>query len=365
MSAFLLACHKEKKDGPVVAPWGEVKQQEIPKSDNFTLDDIVSGGEMIMLTLSGPGTYYEYHGRELGAHFMLCQRFAKELGVSLRVELCRDTLEMVDKLKAGRGDVAAFPLPKGVAGADSLDYCGMKSDSLGVAWAVRLGNEQLAKALNEWYRPEMLDNVRREEKRLLATPKVRRHVFSPFLNRRGGIISKYDALFQKYAPVARWDWRLMAAQCYQESCFDPNARSWAGAQGLMQIMPKTAAHLGLKPEEVNDPEKNIRAAAQLIKELTESFSDVKNVEERKRFVLASYNGGSGHIRDAMALTTKQGGNPQRWADVAERLLLLREPEYYNDPVVKHGYIRSTETHDYVELILERYKQYRRSAPLRR
>jgi membrane-bound lytic murein transglycosylase F len=98
---------------------------------------------------------------------------------------------------------------------------------------------------------------------------------------------------------------------------------------------------------------------------TESFSDVKNVEERKRFVLASYNGGSGHIRDAMALTTKQGGNPQRWADVAERLLLLREPEYYNDPVVKHGYIRSTETHDYVELILERYKQYRRSAPLRR
>jgi membrane-bound lytic murein transglycosylase F len=130
-------------------------------------------------------------------------------------------------------------------------------------------------------------------------------------------------------------------------------------------MPKTAAHLGLKPEEVNDPEKNIRAAAQLIKELTESFSDVKNVEERKRFVLASYNGGSGHIRDAMALTTKQGGNPQRWADVAERLLLLREPEYYNDPVVKHGYIRSTETHDYVELILERYKQYRRSAPLRR
>ena len=75
-------------------------------------------------------------------------------------------------------------------------------------------------------------------------------------------------------------------------------------------------------------------------------------------MLASYNGGSGHVRDAMALTRKMGGNDKLWSDVGKSLLLLRDPTYYRDPIVRHGYIRSTETYDYVMRIQERYAQYR-------
>lgn len=313
---------------------------------------------MIMLTLSGPETYYDYRGRGMGSQFLLCEKFAQHLGVSLRVELCGDTAEMVRRLRDGEGDVIAFLLPKREARANSLLSCGVGIDSLKVQWAVNGGNTELAEQLNQWYKPNMLADIKQEEKYLLSTASVKRHVYSPFLNRSTGVISKYDALFRKYAPTARWDWRLMAAQCYQESCFDPNARSWAGARGLMQIMPGTAAHLGLSMEDIHTPEANIAAAARYIRELTEYFRDIPDGRERQYFVLAAYNGGSYHVRDAMALTSKYGGNPRRWSDVATHLAHLSDPQYYRDPVVKHGYMRSSETLDYVEKIRLRYAQYR-------
>ena len=178
------------------------------------------------------------------------------------------------------------------------------------------------------------------------------------LDKGKGVISRYDAYFKQYAPVARWDWRLLAAQCYQESTFDPQAKSWAGACGLMQIMPSTASHLGLSHSEIFNPEKNIAAAVRYIKELESHFSDVGNANERRSFVLASYNGGYFHIRDAMALAKKDGKNSHSWRDVSGYVLKLSDPKYYNDPVVKYGYMRGSETHDYVERILSRWSQYR-------
>lgn len=177
------------------------------------------------------------------------------------------------------------------------------------------------------------------------------------LNRSKGTISKYDYLFQKHAPTARWDWRLLAAQCYQESTFDPNARSWVGAGGLMQIMPGTATHLGLPHNMIYDPESNIAAATRYIRELNAKFIDIP-AYERINFILASYNGGHFHIRDAMALARKHGKNPNRWVDVQEFVLKLSSPAYYNDAVVKHGYMRGSETVNYVSKIQSRWAQYR-------
>lgn len=358
LSAVLVSCKRENTTDKVITPWGAVQEDSVPLTEDFTLTDIVANGEMIMLTLSGPETYYDYRGRGMGAQFLLCEKFAQHLGVSLRVELCGDTTEMVRRLRDGEGDVIAFLLPKRLARADSLLSCGVGVDSLGVQWAVDSGNTELAEQLNQWYKPNMLADIKREEKYLLSTASVKRHVYSPFLNRSTGVISKYDTLFRKYAATARWDWRLMAAQCYQESCFDPNARSWAGARGLMQIMPGTAAHLGLSMEDIHSPEANIAAAARYIRELTEHFHDIPDGRERQYFVLAAYNGGSYHVRDAMALTSKYGGNPRRWSDVSTQLARLSDPQYYRDPVVKHGYMRSSETLDYVEKIRLRYAQYR-------
>ena len=355
---LLFACKQEKPDNRIITPWGEVKEDSIPTTDEFTMKDMVTNGELIMLTMSGPETYYDYHGHGMGTQYLLCNRFARTLGVSVRVEVCKDTAEMVNRLAKGEADVIAFMLPQKMKGTDSLRFCGAKNDSLHVSWAVQQKNTELADTLDRWFNPQLVAEVKKEEAFLLSARSVKRRVFSPMLNRKGGVISHYDKFFMTYAPMARWDWRLMAAQCYQESTFDPKARSWAGACGLMQIMPGTADHLGLPRNKMYDPEANIAAAGKYLQELSGYFNDIRDRKERVNFVLASYNGGYHHIRDAMALAQKHGRNPQRWREVSEFVLKLRQPEYYRDPIVRHGYMRGNETVDYVEKIQLRYDQYR-------
>lgn len=354
----------QKQEQPELTPWG-TPIEEVVEADtvlsaspdkSFTLDDIVSNGEMIMLTINGPETYYNYHNHGMGLQYLLCEKFAQQIGVSLRVEECKDTAEMVRRLEKGEGDIIAVPLPRKTTKGNLL-FCGVTPDSTKTQWAVAGGNKSLADTLNRWFKPALIAQTRQEESFLLSTRSIQRHVYSPFLNRSKGVISKYDRYFQTYAVQARMDWRLMAAQCYQESCFDPQAKSWAGALGLMQIMPGTAAHLGLPMSMIHEPESNIAAAAKYMAELQDNFADIRDPGQRILFALASYNGGYHHIRDAMALTTKYGGNPQNWGHVKEYVLKLRMPAFYNDPVVKYGYMRGNETADYVEKIRTRWGEY--------
>lgn len=350
------SCSEQKK--PEMTPWGTpLGGDSIPKEDNFGLNDIVNNGEMIMLTLSGPETYYDYHGRGMGLQYLLCEKFAEKLGVSLRVDVCKDTAEVVRKIKAGDADIVALQLPDTVKG---VDFTNVKVDSLKHGWAVNADNKDLAKSLDQWFNKNMVAQMRREESFLLSTRSVRRHIYSPMLNRSKGIISRYDQYFMQYAPLARLDWRLMAAQCYQESTFDPNAKSWAGACGLMQIMPGTADHLGLSRSSLFNPEQNIAASAKYMQELGEHFADVP-ISERVWFQLASYNGGFHHIRDAMALARKHGRNANSWGEVSEFVLKLSYPQYYNDPIVRNGYMRGSETVEYVTRIRDRWAQYRGAA----
>ena len=294
----------------------------------------------------------------MGTQYLLCEKFAEKLGVSLRVEVCKDTAEMVSRLENGDADLIAVPLPKKQNAGKGLLFCGAGVDSLGIQWAVADGNKELADSLDAWFKPSMYDDIKREERYMFSAQSIKRHVYSPFLNRQSGVISHYDHLFKRYALLARWDWRLMAAQCYQESCFDPKARSWAGACGLMQIMPATADHLGLPRSSIYDPEHNVRAAAEYLRELSGYFRSVQNQAERQLFVLAAYNGGYFHVQDAMALARKNGRNPHKWKDVAYYILALEKPGFYNDPVVRHGYMRGSETVGYVDGIRQRYAQYR-------
>lgn len=336
LTALLGAC-TAKKQQPVVAPWGEVVDT-IVTDDSFDLDEIQSSGEMILLTLTGPEYYYDYRGRHLGTQYLLAEKFAASLGVRLRVEVCRDSVEMEERLKADEGDI-------------------MAATEVGRLVASPL-KENLARELKFWYKPEFLDEVRKQEAYLLSNRSVKRRVFSPMLDRKSGIISHYDQLFMQYSGPIRWDWRLMAAQCYQESTFDPKATSWAGARGLMQIMPATADLLDLPRDKMYDPELNIRAAARYLGQLENKLLDIHDRRERTNFVLAAYNGGIHHIRDAMALCERDGRNPHQWSNVSEYVLKLAQPQYYNDPIVKYGYMRGSETADYVNKIQQRWESYR-------
>ena len=110
----------------------------------------------------------------------------------------------------------------------------------------------------------------------------------------------FDHLFKKYAPDINWDWRLLASLAYTESNFDTTAVSWAGAKGLMQLMPATARAMGVPPGKEQNPEESIKAATKYIAATAKSFSKIPQ-EERINFILASYNSGIGHVFDAMAL----------------------------------------------------------------
>ena len=370
---ILLGSCEEKKPQQELTPWGtpigevegmsdgeegtaDESANKNKRQKGFSLEDIQENGELIMLTVNGPTTYYDYHNHGMGLQYLLGEKFAQQIGVSLRVEECKDTTEMIQKLTKGEGDIIAVPLSRKQTKGDLL-FCGVTPDSTRTQWAVVGGNKSLADTLNGWFKPKMIAETKKEENWLLSSASVTRHVYSPFLNRSKGVISRYDHLFQRYSGTARMDWRLMAAQCYQESCFDPNAKSWAGACGLMQIMPSTADHLGLPMSAIHDAESNVAAAAKYMAELQGHFSDIGDPTQRVLFALAAYNGGFHHIRDAMTLTRKHGGNPYNWGHVREYVLRLAQPAYYRDPVVKYGFMRGTETADYVDRIRARWSEY--------
>ena len=102
---ILLASCTKKQQEPMT-PWGGEEADSV--AGDFDLEQIVSNGELIALAVTGPETYYDYRGKQLGTEYMLCQRFANKIGVSLRVEVCRDSLEMVHRLADGDADLILF-----------------------------------------------------------------------------------------------------------------------------------------------------------------------------------------------------------------------------------------------------------------
>ncbi len=321
------------------------------------LDRLHEGGELIAGTVSGPDTYFDYQGQPMGLQYALAEDFAKKEGLRLRIEVARDERQLEQMLAKGEVDMAACQLP-----ADSLPgglmAAGARVDSARTSWAVRDDSGELARALDDWFGAGIEVTVeRREANRMTQRRQVRRKVRAPYISKEKGIISTYDAFFKSAAHTVGWDWRLIAAQCYQESGFDPNATSWAGARGLMQIMPATAAHLGLPADRICVPADNVAAAARYIKELNGKFSDISDPRQRICFVLAAYNGGTGHVRDAMALARKHGRNSRRWDEVSPFVLGLSQPRYYRDPVVQFGYMIGSETVNYVASVLSRWQAY--------
>ena len=225
------------------------------------------------------------------------------------------------------------------------------------SWAVRKESVHLAAAADRWHSENITSPAYTASmKRYFEISKSRPH--SPILSLREGKISHYDDLFKKYAPTIKWDWRLLASLAYNESNFDTLAVSWAGARGLMQLMPRTAKAMGVPEGKEHNPEESVKAAVKYIGLTARSFSAVPE-EERIHFILAAYNSGSGHVLDAMALAEKYGKNKYVWHNHVEKFILLKSnEEYFTDPVCKFGYFRGVETYNFVRDITERFKLYK-------
>lgn len=227
-----------------------------------------------------------------------------------------------------------------------------------VAWAVRSNAPELQQALSTWIDSEENEGLlnRLYQKYFIDRQGYRERVDSGYLTGETGVLSDYDDLFKQYASDLGWDWRLLAAQAYQESRFKPRAQSWAGATGLLQLMPPTAREFGVT--DMYDPDQNVAGATRFLRWLENYWDDkVDDPAERLKFVLASYNTGHGHVEDARRLTAKNGGDDTVWEDVAFWLLQKSKQEVYTDPVVKYGFARGLEPVTYVALILDRFDHY--------
>ncbi|MEA1885615.1 MAG: transporter substrate-binding domain-containing protein [Bacteroidota bacterium] len=229
-----------------------------------------------------------------------------------------------------------------------------------LAWAVRLnGSDKLLEELNNW-----IEGFKRKERYAMLYAKYFKNsrskhiVRSDYFSLGSGNISRWDDYFKRYSDSIGWDWRLLASLVLQESRFDPDVESWAGAYGLMQLMPSTGEQFGI--DIYSNPENNIRAGIKYIQWLQELFKDkVPDEEERLKFILASYNVGPGHVLDARQLARKNGRDPDVWDNnVAYYLLRKSDPEYYHDPVVEHGFCRGEEPYNYVIEVLDRYDHYK-------
>ncbi len=229
------------------------------------------------------------------------------------------------------------------------------------SWGVASGNAWLADSINAWF---AMDEPRKENAVLLKRYFELSKGLPPSimtLDLSKGHVSPFDAYFRKYASEADIDWRLLASQGFVESRFNPSAVSWAGARGVMQIMPGTGRQFGASPAQLADTETSIRLATKIYNLLDKSLSsDVPDPVERRKFIMAAYNGGIAHVRDAIALAKKYGLNPQVWDGNVEKALLMKsKPEYFNDPVCRYGYFRGTETTRYVKDVISLYDRVRK------
>ena len=170
----------------------------------------------------------------------------------------------------------------------------------------------------------------------------------------GKAISPYDDLAKQYALEYGFDWRLLVSQMYQESKFNPDAVSFAGAQGLMQVMPRTARQFGF--DNPHDPEQGVAAGSAYLEWLEERFPQRLGMAEKIYFGLAAYNAGHGHVEDARRLAQRLGKNPDLWfGHVEEAMLLLSQPRYARQ--ARFGYVRGSEPVKYVREIRNRYLGY--------
>jgi len=233
------------------------------------------------------------------------------------------------------------------------------------AWGVAPDKKWLADSINAWSHEEK-PRLRQAEllKQYFEMSKQGTDSYAMGPDLSAGRISPFDHLFRRYASTVGWDWRLLASQGYVESHFDSTLVSWAGARGVMQLMPSTARANGLSADKITHNEPNIATAVKVISSLDKTFRGrVSDPEERRKFVIAAYNSGAAHILDAIALAGKYGYRPDVWDGNVEAALMLKsKPEYYNDPVCKFGYFRGTQTREYVHRVYAFYHRVQSRIP---
>ena len=228
-----------------------------------------------------------------------------------------------------------------------------------IAWAVKKSSDSLRMAINYWQREfDKTLTANYLYNKYFVSPRSAIMAMSEYSSTSGGKISAYDEILQQISGKYDIDWLLMASLIYQESQFDPNVVSFKGAFGLMQFMPATAQIFGI--DSTSSPADQIDAGIRYLRQLdAELPKEIKDPQERIKFILAAYNVGIAHVYDARRLAEKNGKDPNVWTENVDYFILNKSnPKYYRDEVVRYGYARGEETYNFVREILDRYGHYK-------
>lgn len=328
--------------------WRNINPDELDRTMVRSVIDLIGKD----VSVKGGSSYYDR-----------LMNLSDELGDSIHIKLVNGNVSTEDLIER----VALGKIPYTVADEniaiinqgyyDNIDVKTKISFPQRLAWATRKSSPKLLDAFNDWLlQLQKTTYYYVIYNKYYRNRSVNKKMFeSDYSSHNGDAISEYDAIFKKEAANINWDWRLLAAQVYQESKWDSLAESWMGAYGLMQLVPETADLYGYY--DLFIPEENIAVGAKHLNRLSMLFNDLDSVE-RIKFILASYNVGYGHVKDARALALKYGKDPNVWDNNVDSMLVLKsKKEYYSDPLVEHGYCRGVETYNYVKKVMAQYNHY--------
>lgn len=291
------------------------------------------------------------------------QNLMEEIGDSIYiVQEDREVEELIEMLANGEIDYTVSDEQIGRINQDYyaiIDARTPLSFPQNLSWAVRKNTPLLLEAINEWMREfKSTGQFASIYNKYYNNPRSVYIAKSSYNSLGGGNISVFDPYFKQYADIVGWDWRLIASLAYQESRFNHDAVSWAGAQGIMQLMPTTAETMDV--DSTSSVPEHILAGVRYLHWLDNILKEhIKDDNERIKFVLAAYNVGIGHVLDARRLAVKYGKDPNIWKDNVDYFILNKsKPKYYQDDVVRFGYARGEETFKYVTEVMERFEHYK-------
>ncbi len=293
--------------------------------------------------------------------FIATARALQRSGIDVAVEIAPPQVsiaEIVSEISEGKLDATIVDNDDVVMAASlrpDLRPGTLVSDPRPQGWMLMPQNQELLKQLNKFLTKYRKSDQYQQKIAAYFQPNKR---FTQRVAARvipGEDLSPFDTLVKGQSLEYNFDWRLVVAQMWQESNFNPNAVSPVGAQGLLQVMPLTAEDMGFPPP-LFDPDRNIQAGIKYLNWVRDRFEPNLPAIEKLWFTLASYNAGYGHLLDARRLAKELELDPNVWfGNVEEAMLKLSEPKYFQN--ARYGYVRGAEPAQYVRNISQLYKAY--------
>lgn len=307
--------------------------------------------------------------RRNSSYFRTLNQLIEENGYDIEIELISEGMDT----EASLVQVSEGSLLATVADDNMFDAANRYMEGLipgpviserdTIAWAIRKNAPDLEARMNRYmYKHFRFTDDRDRARRSTFLNVLRKKYFeesrqiAEYYNPEWqyqsiGIISPFDDIVKAVADSMDLDWLMLTAMIAQESSFNPNSKSWAGAVGLMQVIPRFSM---VEYEQLYDPIENIKEGARIIKEHLEHYSYMDSTNQWE-MALATYNVGLGHMADARRLAIDQNKNPNEWENVADALLKLMQRRYHQN--ARYGFARGIEPVQYVKEIMNRYRTY--------